>query len=353
MADDKLVQQQAPENAQQNERQKAQKDKKSGPWNHSTPVIFSPLFDWPPKPMAGFLALATRWVTVTRHLLFLLMAMAVYHWLLPPLSTFESLSLSWILPVYLRNLALMMLVAGGLHLYFFTFRGQHNHLKYDSREKLEKGRKFSFSDQVHDNMFWSLGSGVAVWTIYEVLYLWGAANGVIPTLNFTDHKLAFALWLLATPLITATHFYFIHRLLHWPPLFKVAHRLHHRNIHIGPWSGMSMHPIEHVLYVSSVLVHFVIPSHPMLALMHLFNRSLGPAFSHAGFEKMTVGNRELFEAADFHHQLHHRYFECNYGSVDAPWDRWLGTCHDGSDEATQRVRERQKQMYRQRGTSAV
>jgi sterol desaturase/sphingolipid hydroxylase (fatty acid hydroxylase superfamily) len=133
----------------------------------------------------------------------------------------------------------------------------------------------------------------------------------------------------------------------------MAHRLHHRNTHIGPWSGMSMHPIEHVLYVSSVLVHFIIPSHPILAIMHLYNRSLGPAFSHAGFEKLKVGKSDLMEAADFHHQLHHRYYECNYGSVDTPWDRWCGSYHDGSDEATARVRERQRQMYRRKSETTA
>jgi sterol desaturase/sphingolipid hydroxylase (fatty acid hydroxylase superfamily) len=25
------------------------------------------------------------------------------------------------------------------------------------------------------------------------------------------------------------HFYFVHRLLHWPPLYRVAHALHHKN----------------------------------------------------------------------------------------------------------------------------
>ncbi|MFK7891071.1 MAG: sterol desaturase family protein [Granulosicoccus sp.] len=315
-------------------------------WNHTTPVVFSPLFDWPPKPVAGFMALAARWVTLTRNFLFLLTAIAVYNWAMPELSTFKELQWSWVVPVYLRNLFLLIIVAGGLHLYFYTFRAQGSDLKYDPRKTMENSRKYTFSSQLLDNMFWSLGSGVVVWTMYEVLYLWGAANGVIPTLNFTDHKLAFVLWLLFTPLYISAHFYWIHRLLHWPPLFRIAHRLHHRNIHVGPWSGMAMHPIEHLLYISSALVHFIIPSHPVLAIMHLYNRALSPAFTHAGFEQLKVSDRKIIDAADFHHQLHHRYFECNYGNVDTPWDRWFGSFHDGSDEATVRVRERQRKMYR-------
>jgi sterol desaturase/sphingolipid hydroxylase (fatty acid hydroxylase superfamily) len=48
---------------------------------------------------------------------------------------------------------------------------------------------------------------------------------------------------------------------------------------------------------------------------------------------------------DFFHQLHHRYFECNYGTVEMPWDRWFGSFHDGSDQGTQETRERKKKMY--------
>jgi lathosterol oxidase len=43
----------------------------------------------------------------------------------------------------------------------------------------------------------------------------------------------------------------------------------------------------------------------------------------------------------FHHQLHHRFFDCNYGSVDMPWDKWFGTFHtfhDGNPNAMNRIR---------------
>jgi len=48
----------------------------------------------------------------------------------------------------------------------------------------------------------------------------------------------------------------------------------------------------------------------------------------------------------FYHQLHHRYYECNYGNQEMPWDRWFGTFHDGSDDATQATRTRKKTMQR-------
>jgi sterol desaturase/sphingolipid hydroxylase (fatty acid hydroxylase superfamily) len=312
-------------------------------WNHSTPVVFSPLFDWPPKPKAALLELTKRWSMISRSVLFLGMAFLVFHYLMPDETALRSLSLGWVGSIFLRNYLFMLVIAGGLHLYLFTFRLQGSRLKYDPREKLGKSRKFSFQNQVWDNIFWSLASGTTIWSIYEVLYFWGVANGVIATLTLSEYPLVFLTWLLALPLLTSSHFYFIHRLLHWPPLYRTVHILHHRNIQIGPWSGLSMHPVEHVFYISSVLVHFVIPSHPVILLLHLYSRCLGPAFSHAGFEKLQVGDTSIVTAADFHHQLHHHYFECNYGTTDAPWDKWFGTDHDGTDAATIRIRKQRKQ----------
>ncbi|WP_353816990.1 hypothetical protein [Mesorhizobium sp.] len=52
-------------------------------------------------------------------------------------------------------------------------------------------------------------------------------------------------------------------MLHWGPLYNYVHSLHHRNVNVGPWSGMSMHPIEHIIYMSSVVIHVVLPSHPI------------------------------------------------------------------------------------------
>jgi len=45
----------------------------------------------------------------------------------------------------------------------------------------------------------------------------------------------------------------------------------------------------------------------------------------------------------FHHQLHHRYFECNYGTIELPCDVWFDSFHDGTQEATERMRQKQRE----------
>ena len=105
---------------------------------------------------------------------------------------------------------------------------------------------------------------------------------------------------------------------------------------------ISMHPIENVIYQSSPLIHFLVPSDPIIFTIHMILVTLNPAFTHSGFEKIVKKETKILDSADFHHQLHHRYFDCNYGNMDVPLDVWFGTDHDGSEAATLRLRDRKR-----------
>jgi sterol desaturase/sphingolipid hydroxylase (fatty acid hydroxylase superfamily) len=80
-------------------------------------------------------------------------------------------------------------------------------------------------------------------------------------------------------------------------------------------------------------------------MFHVHFQQLSPVFSHAGFEKLRVGDTDVARSGDFFHQLHHRYFECNYGTSEIPFDRWFGTFHNGSAQATRETKAHKKRMY--------
>jgi sterol desaturase/sphingolipid hydroxylase (fatty acid hydroxylase superfamily) len=313
-------------------------------WHPELPIPTSPVFVWPPQPLAAARWLAGYWLAISAVVVEFLFAWAVFAWLQPEAEAMKSLSAGWIAQIYLRNLVLIFLIAGGLHLYLYSWKKQGRDRKFDPRDMATGNGVYTFRDQVRDNMFWTLASGVTVWTIFEVAYFWAASNGYAPGLVFVEHPVWFALWFVLIPLWSSFHFYWIHRLLHWPPLYRLAHSLHHRNVNIGPWTGISMHPVEHVLYFSSVLIHFVVPSHPAHVLFHFYLEALNPPVSHSGFDGLMVNGKKRVECGDFFHQLHHRYFECNYGTSEMPWDRWFGSFHDGTPEATQRARARKARM---------
>jgi sterol desaturase/sphingolipid hydroxylase (fatty acid hydroxylase superfamily) len=313
-------------------------------WRPLQPVELSPLFVWPIRPLGVLKWIAASWFALTERLVIVLLAFVTWFWLQPALERCVSFELGWIAQIYGRNLGLMVLVAGGLHLYLYTFCKQGRKRKYDGRDLVADHRGFTFRSQVLDNMFWTLASGVTVWTGFEVLVVWGYANGYVPYLTWSDSPVWFVLLFFLIPIWGSLHFYWIHRLLHWPPLYRFAHALHHRNTNIGPWSGMSMHPVEHVLYLSTGLIHCVVASHPVHFLFHMQVKALEAVSSHSGFECFLVADRNRMRLGDFFHQMHHRYFECNYGTLEMPWDKWFGSFHDGTEDANARIRERRRRL---------
>jgi sterol desaturase/sphingolipid hydroxylase (fatty acid hydroxylase superfamily) len=266
--------------------------------------------------------------------------------LYPSLGTAKTLAFGWVFQVWLVNLGLMICIAGGLHWFFYVRRGQGKALKFDHREPAKGNSLWNFSNQVHDNMFWSLGSGVLQLTMFQVVIMWLMANEYVPTISLASNPILFVAGLVLLPIWSAFHFYWVHRLLHVPFIYKHVHSLHHRNVNIGPWSGLSMHPVEHLLYLSSLLIHCVFPSHLILVYFHVIYLGPGAAMTHTGYEDLLVRDKRRLALGTFYHQLHHRYYECNYGNQEMPWDRWFGTFHDGSDDETQATRTRKRTMYR-------
>lgn len=314
----------------------------AGQWHHrpQVPIKVSPFFSWPPNPRRMVTWVADRWFAVAENSILVLISLACWMWFQPSMVEAKTLSIGWIAEIYIRNLILLFGVAGGLHLYFFVWKRQRMELKFDKRDLAKESRAFTFRNQVHDNMFWSLGSGVLFWSAYEVLMFWAMANGYAPMLHWSDNPVWFVLLFALTPVWISFHFYWIHRLIHVPRLYKAFHALHHRNTNVGPWSGLSMHPVEHLLFFSSILIHFIVPAHPLHILFHMQHQALTAATSHTGFEGLVVKDENRLALGTFHHQMHHRYFECNYGNLEMPWDKWFGSFHDGTDQSHQEFKQR-------------
>lgn len=304
-------------------------------WHHrpAVPIQASPLFAWPPDPIKVVRWIADRWFRLSENAILVVVALVSWHWFQPPLEETKTFAIGWIAEIYLRNLVLLLAVAGGLHFFFYRRHAQGTRLKFDARELKNSSRSFTFKNQVLDNMFWSLGSGVAWWTAYEALMFWAMARGYAPFLTWSANPVWFVLLFFLTPLWISFHFYWIHRLIHWPPLYKAVHALHHRNTNVGPWSGLSMHPLEHLIFFSSILIHFLLAAHPVHILFHMQHQALTAATSHTGFESLLVKDKKRLALGTFHHQMHHRYFTCNFGNLEVPLDKWFGTFHDGTEES--------------------
>ena len=73
-------------------------------------------------------------------------------------------------------------------------------------------------------------------------------------------------------------------------------------------------------------------------------KALEAASSHCGYETVLFKDKSGMRLGDFFHQMHHRYFECNYGTLEMPWDRWFGSFHDGTPKANEKIRERRRRL---------
>ena len=302
-------------------------------WNHvpeSLPIQVSPLWRWPWKPLDLLRWYVGAWLPLSVNLVIVALAFGALWWASPSLDTAQTFG-PWVVTIWVRNFVLTFVVAHGLHSIFHSTDLQGPDHKYDPRPYPRSGRMFTFQSQLADNMFWALASGVTIWTGYEALIWWAMANGYAPSLTWTDSPIWFVAIFFLIPIWESFYFYLIHRLLHTNALYRF-HALHHRNTDVGPWSGLSMHPIEHLFYFGTALIHLVVPTHPVHLICHLMFYGLYAITTHTGFEGIWAGGRKRLHLGNFHHQIHHRYFECNYGTLEVPWDSWFGTFHDGTDK---------------------
>jgi len=174
-------------------------------------------------------------------------------------------------------------------------------------------RKSNYNKLAH-NIFWTT-SGICIWTAFENIfcYLWSTGR-----LQYSHDTFSFVVALMGIPLWRSFHFYFAHRFLHFGPLYQQVHSLHHRNTDTDPYSGLCMHPVEHLYYYSCILPSLLFVCSPFALLWNGVHLLLSPAASHSGWE-------DHFQSDVFHY-MHHRYFECNYAGTDAAFlDIWFGT----------------------------
>jgi sterol desaturase/sphingolipid hydroxylase (fatty acid hydroxylase superfamily) len=312
-----------------------------GDWQPPELIKAPPLFVWPIRPLA-FLKWFFGWqgYLFPWNVTYAAIAVATWVFLTPDLATMKTFEVGWVAIIFARNLALIFVVVGAWHLRLYVQRAQGRKFKYNGHWLAKKNPIFRFGNQVLDNIFWTVISAVPIWTAYEVLTLWAMANGYIPYVDFETYPVYCIGLLLLIPLFREVHFYLVHRLIHWPPLYRTVHHLHHKNANPGPWSGLAMHPVEHLLYFSGVLVHWIVPSHPIHVIFHLQHLAFAPAQGHSGFERVLLKDNFGIKTGDYFHYLHHKYFECNYGNDLMPLDEWFGTFHDGSKEAEERMNER-------------
>jgi len=140
-----------------------------------------------------------------------------------------------------------------------------------------------------------------------------------------------------------TYFYWTHRLMHHPRLFKIMHLVHHKSTNPSPWAAYAFHPLEGIVEAGILVVFlFLLPLHKLHLFIFFFFMIVYNVYGHlgwelypAGFHRTRIGRWINTSVA---HNQHHRYFKGNYGLYFLCWDRWMGTLRSDYPDHFDQVR---------------
>lgn len=246
---------------------------------------------------------------------------AALHYFAPYDLTLENpFSLAWMLPRFALNFAVAFAYYGFFFAALYIF-------KCGATRKYRPGSFPTVGNMAHNLWYWSLG--IVQWTFWEAVMvkLWkrtdggGVAMKTDAEVMSSNKLIAINLfWIIFIPVWRDAHFYIAHRFLHIRSIYTYVHKLHHRNADPEPFSGICMHPVEHMYYYACAFIPSLYLSSlsPLIFTWNFIHLTIAPGAGHSGFE-------DHFQA-DNYHFIHHAKFECNYGSPMSGFvDQALGT----------------------------
>ncbi len=139
-------------------------------------------------------------------------------------------------------------------------------------------------------------------------------------------------------LLHDTYFYWMHRLMHHPKIFKLVHKTHHQSTNPSPWAAYAFHPIEAFFEASIIFpIVFLIPFHRIALLTFLLFMIIYNVYGHLGYELYPKGFHKHWLGkwinTSVNHNQHHKQFTGNYGLYFLIWDRLMGTIRPDYDDA--------------------
>ncbi len=166
--------------------------------------------------------------------------------------------------------------------------------------------------------------------------------------NISDHGLIY--YILTFPLmflIHDTYFYWMHRLMHLPFIFRHVHLVHHTSTNPTPWTSYSFHFLESIIEAGIIFViAFTLPVHKSALILFLLLQFIYNVYGHLGFELYPKNFHKTFIGkwinTSVAHNMHHKYFTGNYGLYFLFWDRLMGTLNPSYDDTFEHTTSKKK-----------
>jgi Delta7-sterol 5-desaturase len=216
------------------------------------------------------------------------------------------------------------LIAGFFQAYFFVWRKK----QWQSRQVF---RLANSSTQFKKEIRWSL-INCAIFALIGVAAVLAWQQGFT---KIYFEPLEKGWWWLPISFVISmalheTYYYFLHRWMHHPSVFRHIHKVHHDSKITSVWTAFSFHPMEGFLQAIFLpLLLLVLPMHCYVLILQLTIMSFSSVINHLeveiypkGFNKHWLG-KWLIGAT--HHALHHKQFKYNFGLYFTWWDKWRKT----------------------------
>ncbi len=152
-------------------------------------------------------------------------------------------------------------------------------------------------------------------------------------------------------LLHDTYFYWIHRIMHHPRLFRIFHLVHHQSNNPTPWTSFSFHPLEAVVEFGIIpILAFFVPIHFSALIFFTLWTTLFNTLGHTGYEFSPTNftKHPFFKWINTptHHNMHHQKSNCNYGLYFNFWDRIMNTNHPNYHQFFEEIKNRpQNEMH--------
>jgi Delta7-sterol 5-desaturase len=145
----------------------------------------------------------------------------------------------------------------------------------------------------------------------------------------------YPLWWLPLSLIISlllheTYYYWLHRRMHRPKVFRIVHKVHHDSHITPPWTAFSLHPLESLLQAIFLpLLLLILPLHFYVLLVQLIIRTFSSVINHLNIEIYPRRFHRHFTGkwliGATHHSLHHQRYKNSFGLYFTFWDKWKNT----------------------------